>query len=85
MVVLIVESAPPSLRGELSKWMLEIRAGVYVGTISGAVRDLLWEKACAQVDDGGCIMIHSAANEQGFVIRSWGIRAGLWRSGKASS
>jgi len=47
MVVLIVESAPPSLRGELSKWMLEPRAGVYVGTISGAVRDLLWEKACA--------------------------------------
>lgn len=72
MVVLIVESAPPSLRGELSKWMLEPKAGVYVGSISGAVRDLLWDKACASVRDGGCIMIHSAANEQGFAIRSWG-------------
>lgn len=72
MVVLIVESAPPSLRGELSKWMLEPKAGVYVGSISGAVRDLLWEKACANVRGGGCIMIYNAANEQGFAIRSWG-------------
>lgn len=72
MVVLIVESVPPALRGELSKWMLEPKAGVFVGTISAAVRDLLWEKACASVDEGGCIMIHSAANEQGFAVRSWG-------------
>lgn len=72
MIVLIIESAPPSLRGELSKWMLEPKAGVYVGSLSGAVRDLLWEKACAQVREGGCTMIYPAANEQGFAIRSWG-------------
>lgn len=72
MVVLMVESAPPSLRGELSKWMLEPKAGVYVGSVSGAVRDLLWDKVCASVRDGGSIMIYSASNEQGFAIRSWG-------------
>lgn len=72
MVVLIVESVPPSLRGELSKWMLEPKAGVYVGSVSGAVRDLLWEKACRSAGDGGCVMVHTAANEQGFSIRSWG-------------
>jgi CRISPR-associated protein Cas2 len=60
MVVLMVESAPPSLRGELSKWMLEPKAGVYVGSVSGAVRDLLWDKVCASVRDGGSIMIYSA-------------------------
>lgn len=49
MVVLIVESVPPALRGELSKWMLEPKAGVFVGTISAAVRDLLWEKLEYQV------------------------------------
>ncbi len=49
MVVLMVESAPPSLRGEPVKWMLEPKAGVYVGSISGAVRDLLWDKVCASV------------------------------------
>lgn len=72
MVVLIVESAPPNLRGELTKWMLEPKAGVYVGTVSAAVRDLLWKKACAQVRRGGCTMIYSAANEQGFAMRTFG-------------
>ncbi len=72
MVVLILESAPPSLRGELSKWMLEPKAGVFVGTISGAVRDLLWEKACREVGVGGCTMIYRTAGEQGFAIRTFG-------------
>jgi len=72
MVVLIVESVSPGLRGELSKWMLEPKAGVFVGTISAAVRDLLWEKACQEIGTGGCTMIYQTNNEQGFAIRSWG-------------
>jgi CRISPR-associated endonuclease/helicase Cas3 len=72
VVVLIVESVPPSLRGELSKWMLEPKAGVFVGRISAAVRELLWKKACEQLQYGGCTMIYNAANEQGFAIRSAG-------------
>jgi CRISPR-associated endonuclease/helicase Cas3 len=72
MVVLILESVPVSLRGELSKWMLEPKAGVFVGTLSGAVRDLIWEKACRELGEGGCTMIYRAANEQGFAIRSFG-------------
>lgn len=72
MVVLILESAPPGLRGELTKWMLEPKAGVFVGTISATVRDLLWEKACQEVRMGGCTMLYRAPNEQGFAIRSFG-------------
>ncbi|HEY3365987.1 MAG TPA: CRISPR-associated helicase Cas3' [Symbiobacteriaceae bacterium] len=72
MVVLILESVPIGLRGELSKWMLEPKASVFVGTISGAVRDLLWDKACEAVRQGGCTMIYRTANEQGFAIRSFG-------------
>lgn len=72
MVVLIVESAPPGLRGQLSKWMLEPKAGVFVGTVSAAVRDLLWEKACREVEEGGATMIYRTNNEQGFAIRSFG-------------
>jgi len=72
VVVLIVESAPPSLRGELSKWMLEPKAGVFVGNVSAAVRDLLYEKACREVEYGGVTMIYSTNNEQGYAIRSYG-------------
>lgn len=72
MVVLIVESAPPSLRGELSKWMLEPKAGVFVGQVSAVVRDLLFEMACQQVETGGVTMIYTTNNEQGYAIRTFG-------------
>lgn len=72
MVVLVLERVPASLRGELTRCMLEPRTGVFVGTVSAAVRDRLWDKVCQGLRDGGSILIHTAANEQGFVIRTWG-------------
>lgn len=72
MVVLILESVPSSLRGELSRWMLEPKAGVFVGTLSAAVRDLIWEKAVREVRQGGCTMLYRTNNEQGFAVRSFG-------------
>ena len=44
MVVLVLERVPASLRGELSRWMLEARAGVFIGDVTAMVRDKLWEK-----------------------------------------
>lgn len=72
MVVMILESVPTSLRGELTRWMLEPKAGVFVGTLSAMVRDKLWEKACKNVRDGGCMLIYRTNNEQGFAIRLHG-------------
>lgn len=72
MIVLILERVPPGLRGELSRWLLEPKAGVFVGRVSAMVRDRLWEKACGNSAGGGCMLIHSCQNEQGFQIRSWG-------------
>ena len=48
MVVLILERVPPGLRGELTRWFLEPQAGVFVGRVSAAVRERLWEKAAAR-------------------------------------
>lgn len=72
MVVLILERVPPGLRGELTRWFLEPKAGVFVGKVSAMVRDRLWDKACGQAKDGGCMMIHAGDNEQGYRIRSLG-------------
>jgi len=36
------------------------------------VRDKLWEKACQSANGGACMLIHGAANEQGFTVRQWG-------------
>jgi CRISPR-associated protein Cas2 len=72
VVVMILERVPPGLRGELTRWFLEPKAGVFVGRVSAMVRDKLWEKACKQAKEGGCVMVYSSNNEQGFQVRSWG-------------
>ena len=75
MVVLIVERVPTGLRGELSRWMVEPRAGLFVGRVSGLVRDKLWDTVCAKAKDGGAALIYTAPTEQGFAVRTWGERA----------
>jgi len=77
MVVLILERVPPGLRGELTRWLLEPQAGVFVGRVSALVRERLWEKVCSQAREGGCVIIHSSDNEQGFRIRTQGRTARL--------
>ena len=75
MVVLIVERVSIGLRGELSRWMIEPKAGVFVGSVSGMVRDKLWERVVDELDkgaDGGALLLHSSNTEQGFAVRTHG-------------
>jgi len=72
MVVMILERVPIGLRGELSRWFLEPKAGVFVGQVSAMVREQLWQKVCRQGQEGGCIMIYTSNNEQGYSICTWG-------------
>ena len=72
MVVLILERVPVTLRGELSRWMIEPRAGVFVGKLSAVVRDLLWEKASKGAKGGAGILLFESKTEQGFSVRSFG-------------
>ena len=41
MVVMLMEKVPKSVRGELTRWLIELRSGVFVGNISALVRDKL--------------------------------------------
>ena len=72
MVVMVFERVRPGLRGELTRWMLEPKAGVFVGRLSGAVRDALWEKACSNLSGGAATLIYQTNSEQGYVMRTWG-------------
>lgn len=69
---MILEKVPVSLRGELSRWMLEPKSGVFVGAPNALVRDRLWAKCCKACRDGGVIQIWSTNNEQRFAIRLFG-------------
>ena len=56
MLVIVLESAPPRLRGRLAIWLLEIRAGVYVGNYSAKVRDYIWKQVEVGLEDGNAVM-----------------------------
>lgn len=71
---MIVTAVKPGLRGELTRWMIEPQAGVFVGNLTGRVRDRLWEKVEREISDGSAVMLYSARTEQGFAVRSWGDR-----------
>lgn len=72
MVVMTLERVPESLRGELTRWMVEVQTGVYVGSVSATVRDLLWDKVVQHARLGRCTQLYRSNNEQGFVIRMHG-------------
>jgi len=72
MIVMVLDRVPRSLRGEMSRWMLEVHPGVFVGSPSAMVRDRLWEKACSSSKAGSCILVRSADCEQGFAVQAWG-------------
>ncbi|HAZ64296.1 MAG TPA: type I-E CRISPR-associated endoribonuclease Cas2 [Armatimonadetes bacterium] len=72
VVVLIVENAPRGLRGELSRWLIEPKAGVFVGNVSALVRDRLWERLCREAAPVSGLLIVGARTEQKFSIRVHG-------------
>lgn len=70
MTIIILEKAPSGLRGELSKWMIEVRSGVFVGKVSKLVQDKLWLKTLSKCQEAHALLIYSYSNEQGFIIDS---------------
>ena len=66
MLVIVLENAPPRLRGRLAIWLLEVRAGVYVGNYSARVRDYMWNQVEKGIEDGNAVMAWRANNEAGF-------------------
>lgn len=66
MLVIVLENAPARLRGRLAIWLLEIRAGVYVGDYSTKVREYIWDQVVKGLEDGNAVMAWKTNNEAGF-------------------
>ncbi len=66
MLVIVVENVPPRLRGRLALWLLEVRAGVYVGKVSRRVREMIWDNIEEGLEDGNAVMAWSTNTEAGF-------------------
>ena len=72
MLVIVVENVPPRLRGRLAIWLLEIRAGVYVGNYSAKVRDYIWGQVEKGIGEGNAVMAWRTNNEAGFDFMTLG-------------
>ncbi|NIH83757.1 type I-E CRISPR-associated endoribonuclease Cas2e [Amycolatopsis granulosa] len=68
MTVIVVAACPVGLRGHLTRWMLEISPGVFVGTINQRIRALMWARVIDMVKTGRAIMVYHAPNEQGLAF-----------------
>lgn len=66
MLVIVVENVPPRLRGRLGLWLVEVRAGVYVGKVSRRVREMIWDNLERGVEEGNAVMVWSSNSESGF-------------------
>ncbi len=72
MMVVVVSNAPPRLRGRLAAWLVEIRAGVYVGNYSTRTREMVWEQVLGSIDVGDAVMVWKAPTDQGYDFRTVG-------------
>lgn len=72
MTVIVLIAAPGGLRGHLTRWMVEVSAGVFVGNPGRRVRDGIWSTLVERIEAGQAVMIEPAKNEQGWAIRTAG-------------
>jgi CRISPR-associated protein Cas2 len=66
MLVIVVENVPLRLRGRLAIWLLEVRAGVYVGDLSRRVREMIWHQVKEGIEEGNAVLIWRTNTESGF-------------------
>lgn len=72
MLVVVTEAVPPRLRGRLAVWLLEVRAGVYIGNVTRRGREMIWHQVSSLAEEGNVVMAWAANNESGFEFQTYG-------------
>lgn len=71
-IAVVTENVPPRLRGRLAVWLIEVRAGVYLGNLSRRAREMLWSQLEAGVEDGNVVLAWTSRSESGFEFQTLG-------------
>lgn len=72
MIVVVLEAAPPRRRGRMAVWLLEVRAGVYVGNYSQKVREIIIKNIVEGIETGNAVVAWRTNNEAGFDFETYG-------------
>src|SRR3990172_1022878 len=72
MLVIVVENVPPRLGGRLAVWLLEVRAGVYIGKVSTRVREMIWKQVELGLEEGNAVIVWQTNTEAGYDFQTLG-------------
>ena len=71
MLVITISCCPPKLRGDLTKWLIEIDTGVFVGNLNPRVRESVWNRICSNIGSGRATMVFGTNGEQKLDFKTW--------------
>ena len=71
MILIDLLDAQPVLEGQISRKLLEIRAGVYVGSLSKRQMEVLWS-AVSESKPRAALLVYAAKTETGVSMKSIG-------------
>lgn len=71
-IVVVTENVPPRVRGRMAIWLLEVRAGVYIGNVSRRTREMIWQHLSKGYDDGNVVMAWASNHESGYEFQTLG-------------
>lgn len=71
-IAIVTENVPPRLRGRLALWLIEVRAGVYIGDVSQRTREMIWDQLENGVEGGNAVMAWATSTEAGFDFQTLG-------------
>ena len=60
------------MRGRVAVWLLEVRAGVYIGDVSRRTREMIWEHLTKGCEEGNVVMAWSSNHESGYEFLTHG-------------
>ncbi len=70
MTIIVLTHCPVGLRGFLTRWLLEISPGVFLGNPSARIRDALWDEVRQYAGNGRALLAYSTNSEQGYTFRT---------------
>ena len=71
-LAVVSENVPPRLRGRIAVWLIEVRAGVYVGDVSKRTREMIWAQLEEGRGEGSVVMAWATNTEAGFDFQTLG-------------
>jgi len=73
MTVIVTENVPDRVRGRLAVYMIEVRAGVFVGRPSRRLREFLWRTIMGDVGEGNAVCTWGTNTESGYDFLTCGL------------